>query len=320
MQNLKETQSNRSTKRFRKYGLIIALIMMVGSVTAMLLTSYGTLTGVADVRQAVILEGNNCDDNNVCTYDISDSPTATAGNSYRDGLFVVKNRAEIPATIELGTRCRNTAGFDDGTPTDMNIDWSTFGNNKCDGIVTSYFGSLNLTKKNTTTWQPIGEPIQITYTLVGSDFVINEAPPTNHVFVYAMDKENRFQNYATVMRVEDVNESLPMTGDWNADASPDYCDNNNGKGDYYTHCVGAKIWAVPESAIGSCVDDVCTLTWSGMANYYWETDLITYTKGTDNEMVLPANGGGFSFEIWNGLAIDLVSDNYTLTTNLVPVV
>jgi len=305
--------------------MLVALLVLASSGVAVLVHTYGTIIGsTISVESGVIVEGGDL------TYTIGDSP-AVAGNTYLSDVFTIKNKAQTSTEITLDTRCNNTDGYDDGTQTNMSIDWIDVGGWKeeCDGIVTSYYGVLELTKKDINTWQATGEPIQITYTLTGEDFVINEAPPTNYVFVYAMDKENRFQNYATVMKVTDVDESLPMTGDWNAgtiydstaqesDGYANYCGYAN-TFDSYTHCVGAKIWAVPESAIGTCVDNVCELTWSGMANYYWETDLISYTKGPDNKINLLANGGGFDFVVENALASNLGSDVYTIKTDVTPV-
>ena len=320
-----EKLKNKTTIAGKQISVFMIMFVLMASIgTAALLTSYGTITGTADVDQAVEVTGD-------LIYIIGDSP-AQAGNTYLDGPFTVKNHAESSATVMLSTRCKSDSiGYDDGTQTNMSIDWFLVDgmgsqNTSCDGIVTSYFGTLNLSKKTVCSegdttlgcWQVIEEPITITYTLVDDTFVINEEPPTDYVFVYAMDQENRFANYATVIRVEDVDESLPYVGDWNADASPDYCDSNNGFDDY-THCVGAKIWAVPETAIGDCDEDnVCELTWANMANYYYETDLITYTKGTDNKIDLLANGGGFDFVVENQLDVALKPDVYTLTTNITP--
>ena len=92
-----------------------------------------------------------------------------------------------------------------------------------------------------------------------------------------------------------------------------YC--GNCYGDTYKHCRGAKIWAVPDNDIKS--DN--TLSWSNMADYLYETDLITYTKTDTNEIVLPANGGGFNFVVMNQFRLDTVSDDYTITTTISPV-
>ena len=186
------------------------------------------------------------------------------------------------------------------------------------GIGVNYVGTLFLTKKDTTTWVPTSEKIEITYTIVGDTFEATGDLPTGYVLVYAMDKENRFNDYATVIRVEDVDESLPMTGDWNANANPDYCNNNNGF-DSYAHCVGAKIWAIPESAIGVLSGDGISykLTWAGMTNYYWETDLIYYFANADGEITVPANS---FIEFYPQYVISPMIDDtedYELTTEII---
>ncbi len=64
---------------------------------------------------------------------------------------------------------------------------------------------------------------------------------------------------------DDIDTSLPVYDDWNR-AENDYYES-----DGYAHPHGAKLWLVPT---GDIVDN--HLTWVNMADYLWETDLITY--------------------------------------------
>lgn len=170
-------------------------------------------------------------------------------------------------------------------------------------VEVNYVGVLGLTKKDTTTWQPTGNPITIKYTIVGDTFEYDDSNlPSGYFLVYAMDKENRFSDYANVIKLEDLNTfadaSLPMSGDWNADCiggvngGKDYCDNHNGKGDNFEHCTGAKIWAIQSSDLGTETEEgskIYKVIWDNMAHFYWETDLIHYFDNTNGEYTIGAN-------------------------------
>ena len=304
----------------KKFPVFVIALFAIGLVSAALLPYFGMITGMAVVSQSVILEDNEVtgewNTNLVAGESVIDCDDDFNGHW-------VKNNAGVPVAIQFGTDCWKGGDKDDGTRYSTNIDWSDVNNNKCDGIVTEIYGILELTKKVISTWQPtgiVGDTIEITYTIVGDTFEATGDLPAGYVLVYAMDKENRFNDYATVIRVEDVDESLPMVGDWNANANPDYCDKHNTFDDF-EHCVGAKIWAVPEIAIGVISEDGVSykLTWADMANYYYETDLIVYSDNTNNEITLPANGGGFNFCVKQDFALNLVADTYTIETKILPV-
>jgi len=178
----------------------------------------------------------------------------------------------------------------------------------CEDVEVGYVGKLELTKKDTSTWSPV-EPsdiIEIVYTTIGEDFEYDDSNlPEGYTLVYAMDKENRFNDYATVIKAEEIDESLPYVGDWNLDASPDYCDSNNGF-DNYEHCVGAKLWAIDESDLGTETDGVYQLTWANMINYYYETDLVYYFANADNEITVPA---GSYLEIYPSISPALLIED-----------
>jgi len=151
-----------------------------------------------------------------------------------------------------------------------------------EGIVTSYIGSLSLTKKDTSTWEAIeGTEIEIGYTIVGENFEVTNVP-TGHTLIYYKDDESNADDAERLVTIgefsEAITENLPHPNDWNWGELADYCDGNNGF-DYYNQCKGAKLWIVPTEDIVSG-----ELTWSDMANYYYETDLIQYNS--DGEITL----------------------------------
>jgi hypothetical protein len=65
---------------------------------------------------------------------------------------------------------------------------------------------------------------------------------------------------------DDIDTSLPVYDDWNR-AENDYYES-----DGYAHPHGAKLWLVPTAAIG----EDGSLAWGDMADFLFETDLITY--------------------------------------------
>ena len=298
-------------KTFNKKLLVFGLpILTLALITGAILQYYGSIQQTVNVQQAVISENVFFEGSNI-----------VAGDTIVNCSYV-KNKAKVVAPIQFRTTCNNSEGYDDGTRNETSINWATVGGDECNGIVTEIYGILELTKKNTSTWQPLdGESNKITirYTIVGDTFsydVLKGTIPANYELVYAMDKANRFTDYATVKTVSEINsvsEGLPMVGDWNADAYPDYCENHNGF-DSYEHCVGAKLWIIPTSNIGANG----VLNWANMADYYYETDLIMYSDDTGNVMNLLANGGGFNFCVDNSFALNLVPDTYTLETQIVP--
>jgi len=178
----------------------------------------------------------------------------------------------------------------------------------CEDVEISYVGKLDLTKKDTTTWAATGNAIEIIYTVVGENFEYDDSNlPEGYILVYAMDKENRFSEYATVIKVEDIDEGLPTLGDWNADADPDYCNLNNGF-DSYNHCVGAKLWAINEDDLGTETEGVYELAWTDMVNYYYETDLIYYFANAEDNIIVPA---GSNLVIYPSISVATLAGDET---------
>ena len=272
-------------KMNKKYMYSFVALLAVSLVSAGLIQYYGQITQEINVEQSVVLSGDDI----VCN--------SVAGDTLTDCDFSVKNNANVDAMISLETTC--------SSPVDS-------GDN-CDGVSTEVYGVLELTQKDINTWTPSGDTIKISYTITGNNFeyeVVDGTVPSGYELVYAMDKENRFNDYATVKTIAEITESLPMTGDWNAIADPDYGSNGF---DNYEHTRGAKLWIIPTSDIGANG----VLSWANMANYYYETDLIVYSD--TNTITLPA-GGGFDFCVENNFVVNLMPETYTITTNVVPVV
>ena len=297
-------------KKYLIFGLLGFCAMAL--VTAGVLTYYGSIQSTVEIGQAVTLGGSN---------PIFEG-SMVAGSSLTNCEFIVKNRADVEAPIQLGTTCNNSIGFDDGIQTETSIDWTdVVGNDKCDGIETEIYGILELTTKDAKFGSsPWGENADakatVKYTIVGSDIdaeVTNSTGITlgDYTLIYYKDNSARFDDPAQAIALDAITGSLPYATDGNLDEY-DYC---TGTGDNYEHCHGAKIWLVPTSAIllGN------ELNWARASEFLFETDLIVYSNDGNNEITLPANGGGFNFCVENEFALNLVPETYTLETKIVPV-
>ena len=172
------------------------------------------------------------------------------------------------------------------------------------GYAPNYPTSRTLILKNKdANWDAIQDSTQgtLTYNISGSTFsgtfqATGLPADVEYSLIYYADKGDRFGNWggdnpgalidtfmaasgniaSTAVNTE-LNMDLPDPNDWNANASPNYCDNNNGYDDYNT-CVGAKIWLVPSSDYDSGTKK---LTAWNPTTYLFETDLIIYND-TDN--------------------------------------
>lgn len=240
-------------------GIVLPLIVAVVLVSAVL-NYYGVFSFNVDANQPITINGNPISGEPIILsdFDCIAGETPIGLDSMRIGNSADENKEVIVSAIY--------------SYSDLDI---------------SYVGKLILTKKDIVTWKPIsGNEIEIAYSIVGNSFsyeVLSGQIPEGYELVYAMDKENRFTDYATVKKVSEIDESLPMLGDWNINPEPDYCGFNNGYDDY-VHCSGAKLWIIPSEDIG----DEGVLSWINMANYYYETDLIYYSASADT-LTIPTN-------------------------------
>ena len=147
----------------------------------------------------------------------------------------------------------------------------TVTNNAIEGIDVEYVGTLQLSKKNVETWQPIEEPISVGYTIIGDSFEVTGVED-GYTAIYYKDGivglEGRLENPQPAIYVGDVI-VLPEEDDFNVDELTNYC----AEPDNYNQCKGAKLWVVPTTDV---VEG--TLTWANMANYYYELDLIQFNS------------------------------------------
>jgi len=157
--------------------------------------------------------------------------------------------------------------------------------------------TLNLCAKDTS-WQckSGGATATLTFKTVYPTFdyeltVSGASVKTDYALIYYPDQADRFTYWngagGTVLGTFTTDASgaytgtgniaigsLPIAGDWNANPSPNYCNNANGY-DSYAHCSGAKIWIVTASDLTS--GSSLPLTAWNPSNYLFETDLVTYT-------------------------------------------
>lgn len=160
-------------------------------------------------------------------------------------------------------------------------------NDAVEGIDVEYIGTLELSLKDSA-WQPTGTPISIGYTIIGDSFEVTDVPK-GYTAIYYKDGvvglEGRLENPQPAISVGSVT-VLPEEDDFNIDELANYCNLANGVDDY-NQCKGAKLWVVPNEDLNDG-----TLTWSNMANYYYELDLIQYNSegnlvlSPESEMVL----------------------------------
>jgi hypothetical protein len=85
----------------------IALIAIAALASAGWLSYYGMLVGTAEVHQSVKLNGLECTGGNYenCKISYTVGSSAVAGSTYVDGPFNLKNDAQIPATVKFDTIC-----------------------------------------------------------------------------------------------------------------------------------------------------------------------------------------------------------------------
>lgn len=301
----------------KEISVFVVVLLAVGLVSAALLPFFGVITGSAIVSQSV---------------EVEDTPITgewnggvTAGEIIVDcdnddiGHYV-RNNANVPATIQLGTVCNNSVAYDDGEQTIMSINWA----NECEGIDTEIYGILELSTKHTSDWSLNGNKATVKYTIIGGTFsaeVIDGVESGYELIYYKddVDAQTVTEREANPQQAIQVNvigsNNLPYTNDGNVQDGANYC----GTPDNYIHCKGAKLWYVPTAALSSCTSGVCDIDWAQWDTFLYETDLIMYSSDSINKMTLPSNGGGFSFCVKNDFAINLAPDTYTIETKVLPV-
>ena len=273
-------------KKYMMFGIPLLCLTLV---SAMLISHYGSVSQEINIESPIEVSEYTATE----LSGILQSPVL-------GGLVSAENKATFDVQVEVISEAT-----EDG---ESSVD-----------IATSYVNTLILTKKEITTWEQIeGSEIEISYTVVGDTFeyeVISGSIPIGYELVYAMDKDDRFVNFASVILVGDVDGDMPYSSDWNADADPGYCDGDNGF-DSYDYCKGAKLWIVKASDLGTVDSEgVYPLSWANMADYYYETDLVYYFKTVDGVATIPS---GVSMEFYPQYEFGAIDGSYIVTTNILP--
>jgi len=269
----------------KKYMYGFLFLLVVGFASAGLISYYGQVETTINVESPVEFIG---DGTNVIE--------SFAGKTIGGDELKMINNADFPVLMEISD----------------NSDWGVN-----DGIKTSYFGSLELTKKDVNfdldKWNPLSDKVELEYTIVGDKFsaeVTEEDIKSGYKLIYYKDNSDRFNEPAEALLVEGNDfPYLPYKTDRNSeeDGTYDYCDL-----DEYDTCHGAKIWYVPSDAILS--GDV--LNWDRANEFYFESSLIQYN--TDGQiMVYPKEELDFTPEFDVSLLFNETAD---ITTTVTPVV
>ncbi|MCF7835783.1 MAG: hypothetical protein K9M15_01545 [Candidatus Marinimicrobia bacterium] len=306
--------------------MIVAGLMVAGVASAALLTVYVTMNGTADVEQSVVFGNGDVEKD----YIIGNSP-AIAGNTYTEN-YNLKNKSVTTAPVKFVTnQCKVGGGHCNDE------------SNNEEGVETSYWSTVELSQKDTTTWQVItgGGEGTLNYELVSNTFnyefdATGLDANTEYSLVYYADKQDRFENWggdapgaliaefttdsdgviAFTEGSKNLKMDLPHTDDWNGSADANYCGNNNGF-DSYDLCRGAKIWLVHSSDYDAIAK---TVSWDNFGDYLYETDLIAYDDANAGGEALWLGEGMLNFWVKNVLNIALEPGDYKVTTKVVPVI
>ena len=303
--------------------MVVAGVLVAGVASAAILAVYTTMVGEGDVEQSVVFGNGDTEK----SYTIGDSSTI-AGNTYTQN-YNLMNRSETTAPVRFVTNQCIVGG---GHCNDENYDE--------EGVETSYWSTVELRSKNSTTWQPEGPGVgTLTYELAASTFnyefeASGLTEDKDYSLIYYADKQDRFEDWggdnpgaliATAQANGDgeifiegsVNlaMNLPHADDWNGVADPDYCDSHNTFDDYDL-CRGAKIWLVPSSDYNIGEKKV---SWANSGSYLYETDLITYDDTDIDGEALYLGTGMLNFFVKNVLAINLAPGEYKVKTEVIPV-
>ena len=304
--------------------MVVAGLLVAGVVSAAVLAVYTTMIGTGTVEQSVVFGNGDTSKE----YTIGGSP-AIAGNTYTQN-YNLMNRSETTSPIKFVTsQCLVGGG-------NCNVE----GHDE-DGVETSYWSTVELTTKNTSTWNPEGSgKATLTYELAAPTFnyefeASGLTSGENYSLIYYADRQDRFVNWGgdnpgaliatftadssgnipTTTGSKNLAMNLPHADDWNGVADPDYCDFHNTFDDYDL-CRGAKIWLVPSSDYNIGEKKV---SWANSGSYLYETDLITYDDTDTDGEALYLGTGMLNFFVKNVLAINLAPGEYKVKTEVIPV-
>jgi len=306
--------------------MVVAGVLVAGIASAAILAVYVTMIGTGKVEQSVVFGNGETEKE----YTIGESP-AIAGNTYTQN-YNLKNRSETTAPVKFITSQCIVGGGNCGVS----------GHDE-DGVETSYWGTVELENKDTSSWQAnTGDNIKgtLTYELAAPTFnyefeATGLTANTDYSLIYYADRQDRFVNWGgdnpgaliatfttdgsgnipATTGSKNLAMNLPHADDWNAVADPDYCDNHNNYDDYDL-CRGAKVWLVPSSEYSATTKKV---SWANPGSYLYETDLITYDDTDTDGEALYLGTGMLNFFVKNVLAINLAPGEYKVKTEVVPV-
>lgn len=282
--------------------VVVIGLLVAGVVSAALLGIYATATGTATVEQSVVF----CDGKTTQDYSF-----IVTGGDTEIQASCLENKSDSTAPIKIVTI--NEAG-----------------------VNTSYWSTVELTRKNTSTWEPIaGASATLTYELVANEFNYElEATglviDTEYSLIYYADKPDRFVDWGgnnpgalivagtadgsgnlSLIGSNNLAMNLPQSADWNGSVDADYC-----ASDSYALCSGAKIWLIPSTEY---TEGTKTVSWSDPTSYLFETDMITYDDLDSDGEALYLGSGKLNFFIKNIFAINATPGTYTIITKVKPV-
>ena len=190
---------------------------------------------------------------------------------------------EQPINCDAGETCLGSAIT---ISNDGNGDKNVFiTDNSGDNIITSYVGKMQFAQKDLQTWVPLNDVREeIEYTITGDNLIINGIPDGYTLIYYPNTEGDDFATNVVNIQVlvegsQDVG-NLPIV----LDVGDDYC--NIGEPDFNPNalvCRGAKLWLIP----GTESEARTKLGSWDASDFLFETDLITYTKSTTGEVLVP---------------------------------
>ena len=236
-------------KRNKIISIVMLSLLVIGVVSAVIVDYYGERQTTLNVVLPIEVTG------------LTEETIDGMGCGQVTGTpITIKNLADKETGIKIISECK-----EEGEDCDTGA------------VETSYIGTLELTKKDITTWIPsINEEdkIEITYTIVGDTFE-SSGVPEGYTLIYYKDNEANADDIERLLVLgesTELSENMPHTDDWNTGELANYCDMANTYDDY-EQCKGAKIWVVPDASIVGGV-----LVWSNPGEFYFETNLIQYNK------------------------------------------
>ena len=252
----KEKTKRKTEKMIKRTKILMVLGVLLISTTlasAALLQYFGKVTTTMDIKQSIVVsDGTGWKNwNEPISRDLGSVVHCT---DYCYKLWI-KNQACKPATVTLTDVCTAAPAYgnDNG--------WDSEGVTKTHYI----FGDsqiITLTQKDTQ-WNPIGEPITLTYNTCGPTFDWTlSSIPDGYSLVYYIDQTDRFNNWGKVFVIG--NEA---SGSVDIPSMP-YAEDLN-------YATGAKFWLVPTENLQDPTGMTHINPWMH-ESYYYEGNLGIY--------------------------------------------